>query len=202
MIHFKPLIDRKKAIIGSVKFDLKWIEEEPTEQQWTYDADKWRAKTSVRYRRLEDGHASLGCKHIQAYKDIVFNRYKSSLILEDDVILCDSFEEKFNLFLSQTPSDWDFIYIGSACGLRVDWCEVNPEQSAYKRYHPASKCTDSYCIKLEAAEKILETIIPFSCPIDFELNYQMELHNMNVYWWEPTLVEQGSHKGLYGSSIQ
>ena len=54
----------------------------------------------------------------------------------------------------------------------------------------------------EAAKKILSTIIPFTFPIDFELNYQMELHDMNVYWWEPPLVAQGSQCGVFGSAIQ
>lgn len=208
MIHFKPLIDRKKAIKDSIKFDLKWIDEEPVEQTWTYDRDTWQDKdknmtgTHLGYRRLSDGAVSCTDKHIQAYKDIVLNKYETVLILEDDVVLHDGFEDSFNLFLSQTPNDWDFIYIGSCCDLKVDWCNVDPKRPAYKKSHPASKCTDSYCIKLEAAEKILDTIIPFSFIIDCELNYQMELHDMNVYWWEPRLTKQGSHIGMYPCSIK
>ena len=51
-------------------------------------------------------------------------------------------------------------------------------------------------------KKVLDTIIPFTFPIDFELNYQLSLHDMNVYWWEPPIVQQGSQCGLHRSAIQ
>jgi len=38
--------------------------------------------------------------------------------------------------------------------------------------------------------------------IDFELNYQMCSHQMNVYWWEPPIVKQGSQCGLFKTEIQ
>ena len=133
---------------------------------------------------------------------VCWQTHQTSLILEDDVVLCDNFEHFFNLFLQQTPDDWDFIFIGSGCNLRIDPHKVKQNQTAYKKAHPASKCTDSYCIKNTSAEKILNTIIPFSLPMDWELNYQMLLHDMNVYWWEPPLVIQGSQNGLYNSAIQ
>jgi GR25 family glycosyltransferase involved in LPS biosynthesis len=203
MTHFKPLVDRKTRIQDHIEFDLMWMEDEPTEQYWTYSEEEWRKRAgAMGHRRLRVSEISLAHKHIEAYKDIVTNQHPTSLVLEDDVVLCNNFEQHFNLFLSQTPDDWDFIYIGSGCNLRVDWCAVDPNQPAYKKRHPASKCTDSYCITQVAAQKILNTIIPFSLPIDWELNYQMGLHDMNVYWWEPPLVRQGSQCGLYNSKIQ
>ncbi len=119
------------------------------------------------------------------------------LIFEDDVILVDHFQTRFNSSLYETPIDWDLIFIGSGCNLRIPIDKLMVGQTAYKVDHPSSKCADSYCITLSAARRILSTIIPFTFPIDFELNYQMKLHNMNVYWWEPPLVSQGSETGMY-----
>jgi hypothetical protein len=86
--------------------------------------------------------------------------------------------------------------------LRIDKNRVVDGQPAYIKEHPASKCTDSYVVKKSAVEKILNTMEQYSFPIDFELNYQMCINNMNVYWWEPPLVIQGSQNGLYRSEIQ
>ena len=130
------------------------------------------------------------------------NNISSALVLEDDAVFDKSFVNEFNMNLYRTPKDWDFIFIGSGCDLRVENRKIQEGKVAYLRDHPASKCTDSYVISIDSARKVLDTINPFSFPIDFELNYQMALHNMNVYWWEPPLVRQGSQCGLYKSKIQ
>jgi GR25 family glycosyltransferase involved in LPS biosynthesis len=136
------------------------------------------------------------------YQDIATGTAESCLILEDDVVFAENFTEQFNKSLKNTPEDWDMICIGSGCNLRISSDRLIPGQIAYKKQHPASKCTDSYIITKKAAEKICKTIVPFNFPIDWELNYQLWHHNMNVYWWEPPVTKQGSQCGLYGSEIQ
>ena len=51
---------------------------------------------------------------------------------------------------------------------------------------------------LKSCTKLLNTIIPFESPIDHELNKQIKIHNINVYWSGESLVSQGS--SIYGSS--
>ena len=204
MTHYTPLVDRKQSILKNIPFKMQWIESEPERKYWTTDIDNWNEKVIPRipYRQLNKAEISLSHKHIEVYKDMVRQEHQRCLVLEDDVVLDNNFEELFNHFIANTPQDWDFIFIGSGCDLRIPQSNIISNQIAYKVPHPASKCTDSYCLTLSAAKKILETIIPFTFPIDFELNYQMKLHNMNVYWWEPPLVRQGSQCGIYTSSIR
>jgi GR25 family glycosyltransferase involved in LPS biosynthesis len=202
MTHYTPLVERKSRILEHIPFDMKWIESEPEKQCWTTDPESWNKKAPVPFRQISKGEISLGHKHVEVYKDIVANKHSVTLILEDDVILADDFVALFNRNIEQTPKDWDYIFIGSGCGLRINPNLVIPEKIAYKKDHPATKCTDSYCITFSAAKRVLDTIIPFSLPIDFELNYQLERHDMNVYWWEPPIVIQGSQCGLYDSELQ
>ena len=68
--------------------------------------------------------------------------------------------------------------------------------------HPASKGGDSYLLRKELAENISETMNTFVTISDWELSYQLKLHNANVYWWEPPLVAQGSELGLYKSTLR
>lgn len=204
MIHYTPLKERKQRLLESIPFDMQWIESEPKHQYWNTDKKNWEEKVipHIPYRQLKESEISLAHKIIEALKDIVKNGYKRSLIFEDDVILIEDFVNTFNANLSATAQDWDFIFIGSGCNLRVPRNRLVEGQVAYKVPHPATKCTDSFCVTLEAAKKVLDTIIPFTFPIDFELNYQLALHDMNVYWWEPPIVQQGSQCGLHRSAIQ
>lgn len=204
LAHYLPLVDRKNSILKQIQFPIKWITDEPLDQCWTTDKESWEKKVIPYspYRQLTKSEISIAYKHIKIYKDIVEYNYKTSLIFEDDIIIENNFVSMFNMFLEKTPDDWDLIFIGSGCNLRVNPQYIIPGQIAYKIDHPASKCIDSYCIKYEAAKKILSTTLPFSLPYDFELNYQMKIHNMNIYWWEPPLVRQGSMCGIYPSTIE
>jgi len=214
--HYSPLKERKTRLfplINQLHHNVKWVEDEPSsedrekyllcnEQTWNDKKNTLYKSSEHSFRHIKNSEFSLAFKHIKIYEDIVKNNYDITLILEDDVLLEDDFVKKFNFQISNTPIDWDFIFIGSGCDLHIDKSELIPEKVAYLKDHPSSKCTDSYCVTLDAAKIILKTIIPSTFPIDYELNYQMFYHNLNTYWWEPCLTKQGSQKGYYKSEIQ
>ena len=204
--HYLPLRERKERLMRELPFEARWIEEEPTNYEDFVCRNKERWEQNVTpyapYRELKKEEISIAYKHFLAYGDIHVNNVKNALIFEDDVVLDIDFVSKFNSYLERTPKDWDLIFMGSGCGLRVPKRDLVDGQIAYLKDHPASKCADSYCITNEAATKIVKSIGCFTFPVDFELNYWMKYHDMKVYWWEPSLTIQGSQRGLYKSEIQ
>ncbi len=211
--HYKKLKDRKKYIQKQMlKYNLQYIfiENEPCDAFLVDDSlESWHEKTiplnyhyKEPYRKIKQSEISLSYKHIYIYKEIIKNKIETALILEDDVILDCNFIKKFNFLLSKTPEDWDVIFIGSGCGLRVNKDKIQVNQYSYLKKHPASKCTDSYVIKKSAVAKIIPKTSSISMPIDFELNYWMFINNLNVYWWEPPIVRQGSQIRMFPSEIQ
>ena len=79
---------------------------------------------------------------------------------------------------------------------------IRPEKLAYRMNHPASRCTDSILISKKAAIKLSKNIFPFDHPIDWEIGYQQKAEDVIVYWWEPTLVMQGSENGNFKSALR
>jgi hypothetical protein len=122
------------------------------------------------------------------------------IVFEDDVILCDDFDIHFNRFLKNTPNDWDAIYFGSGANLKPE--NITSDKTAYKMEHPASRCADSIVLKKSAVCDLARTWFPFHLISDWELGYQHSLHNHKVYWWEPSLVLQGSEHGLFKSTLR
>ena len=213
--HYTPLADRKNKLLrdlDNLGIQASWLEQEPTptdiEGMHSNTEQLWGEKThgldyggQVPWKQLSKSEISLAYKHIRAIEDILENKVQTALILEDDVVFGESFVDKFNFNLMNTPRDWDMIFIGSGCDLRVPAHIRQEGKVAYRKDHPASKCTDSYLINYDAAVKLYKTLPPFTMPIDFELNHQMREHNMSVYWWEPPIIKQGSQCGLYTSEI-
>lgn len=215
ILHYAPLAERKKYLskqIANLGIDtnlIEWIEEEPSYMQslCMYDFgqmwdDKVFGNKNYNKRVLRQSEISLAYKHIFVYQTILQKNITSSLVLEDDVIFCNDFIKNFNLYLYNSPADWDIIFPGSGCDLHIDKKFIVPDKTSYKKEYPATRCTDSYLIKKACIEKIYNSIIPFTLPIDFELNYQLEANRCVTYWWEPTLIYQGSQNNMFTSSIQ
>ena len=148
-------------------------------------------------RALGLGSISLCIKHINVYDLMAKENDEYALLLEDDVVLHDNFNN-IETYMQNAPSDWDMIFLGSGCGLRPKF--TTPDQVFYKKESPSTKCTDSFLIKKEAATKLRDNMIPFSLPIDFELNYHLHVLGFNVYWIDPPIVSQGSELGMFNST--
>jgi glycosyl transferase family 25 len=58
---------------------------------------------------------SLGCalSHVRAWKQVVAQGWKYCLILEDDIILTDTFAEDLRAWMPEVPPDFDLLFLGS-----------------------------------------------------------------------------------------
>jgi hypothetical protein len=215
VLHYKKLKQRAQDLslrLKKLNIDAEWIEDEidcPKELSKYYLPEKeaWYKKFARAYEPsftppdfyiLKPDCISIAIKHISAWRKIVENNIAVSLIFEDDVIFEDDFVTRFNSYLAETPTDWDLVFIGSGCGLRID---KEDGKRVYKKSNPSTKCADSYLITYSAAKKILEGIAPFTLPVDHELNYWLHYYDLNVYWWEPPIARQGSQTGIYKSTL-
>lgn len=219
--HYKKLAERKAALEERLKdsdLDVRWVEYEPTSyilNKYTKSKSDWLKKVSpfvnqygeVPFRELKRSEISLLYKHIIILCDIMFDNESKddyALVLEDDVVLADDFEKQIKEVIKEASrlENWDAIFLGNGCNLRISPKQLRPGQRLYNKNHPAAKCTDSFLIKKSAAIKVYSNLNKFVLPIDFELNYWFWALNMDIYWLEPPIVQQGSQNGLYKSEIQ
>ena len=200
LMHYKPLTERLDFMKSQLeKFGIEYtvISEEP-EKAWFKDCIEERIKKMMGLggQYLEPitwPSASLAWKHL-IFLERAMKSARPSLALEDDAILSIDFAEVIDIILQE--KEWDAVFPGSGCNLR------RPGKGLIRVSHPASKCTDVYLVTPKAASKLYSTMkngIDFS--IDWELNYQMKLHDLNVFWYEPPIARQGSQDGTWTSSI-
>jgi GR25 family glycosyltransferase involved in LPS biosynthesis len=117
--------------------------------------------------------------------------------LEDDAILLDNFYNNLNSYLTALPDDIDMAFLHDGCGFHAK--NIKDNQIWYREKYSRTCC--SYLITKDACEKISKTIIPMSTGIDHELNKQIDIHNLNVYWCEPVIIREGSQIRFYNSSV-
>ena len=214
--HYAKLENRKKnleqLLIAADYKNFYFVTDEPpkdfVDMFYSPSPKLWKERTAglnygskVNYRGLSRAEISLLYKHYLMFEKISQGEESYALILEDDVIFGESFKDQLRNSIEQTGVDWDFIFIGSGCNLRIPSDQLKVNKISYLKPHPSGKCTDSFFIKKSAATQVLSTLLPFVLPIDFELNYHMMKHGMKTYWIDPPFVHQGSQNGQYTSEI-
>ena len=196
VIHYSPLKDRMEfmlkqfALFGITNYDFV---EGPSRHELTHQLvnSYFREKDG---KSLTKAEIAITITHIEVYKDIIKNNYKTCLILEDDAVLCEDFTKHLVRFMDCIPSDYDIAFINNGGGLHDD--RTVPDVLWYKQTSTRTCC--GYILTKKACEDILSEILPFSEAIDHAMNGIIGKKNLNVYWAEPTLIEDGSV--LYGSS--
>jgi hypothetical protein len=173
--------------------------EDPNE--WSEKVGLWgTAALGYHPKKCNPAEISLTIKFGKVFQQLSKIDAEMFILFEDDVILCDEFDTRFYDYLSQTPNDWDAIYFGSGANLKPS--DINANQIAYLKSHPASRCADSIVFKKKTIVDLASTWFPFNLISDWELGHQHFKHNHKVYWWEPSLVKQGSECGLYRSTLR
>ncbi len=219
VLHYTKLKERKERLdkmfdrFGiDVEYFLDYDQEDltpeiikeyynPDPELYKHTIDMAYGSRTVPFRELNMAQISCTIKHYHCIKKVAENCSEYGLVLEDDVIFVDNFVETCNSFLEATPPDWDVIFMGCCANLRVPPAYLKPGVCAYRVGSPAGRGGDSYILKKSAAEKIASTMKPFVTISDWQLSYELFLHDLKVYWWEPPLVVQGSENGVYKTTL-
>jgi glycosyl transferase family 25 len=212
ILHYSKLVDRKKHILEQFQkqniTDYEFIEK--------YDIEDLQHCDTVLFdtSSYKKSMISLMNKNFYAYK-LISENYDHALLFEDDVILCDNFTDILNNYMSQLPENYDMFFIGDGCELHIEKNKLIPNQNIYEKcLYPtrwggdgASRCSDSYIISKKCANKLCEYLNnlnnlnnKINLPIDWWLNVAARDNNFKVYWAEPTIITQGTQKGLFKSS--
>jgi GR25 family glycosyltransferase involved in LPS biosynthesis len=197
VLHYTPLVDRKENMIKQLNgYNYNFIIE--------HDREKLSKEDLIKFdtNKLKMAEISIFMKNIYAYNKII-NNYNYALLLEDDVILDDNFNEKFNRYIKGLPSDWDMVYIGTCSNIHIDNKLLENDKHIY--LGGGTRCGDGFMITKESAKKIVNyfnSVDYIDLPIDHWLNVPIKKLNLKVYWMEPNIVKQGSEINLYKSSIR
>lgn len=217
IMHYSKLIERKKHLDECLKdiprkpvivteFDQEDLTEEIIRKNYIVDIRKYKEVVSYGYggnKGLRLCDISLNLKHFESMKNFIKTNEKMALFLEDDIIPNPNYIEEIKFALSNTPSDYDMIFIGAGGGEKLRREKIKNckkiNDNCYEM--PSTNCTESYIISRNAAIKIIENFSPFSLAIDWELGYRIMQLNLKIYWWFPCIFQQGSLTGKFKTSL-
>ena len=201
IVHFEGLKDRKsyidneiinkqkvgfdnfEYIISSVDSDREILKN----TNYVYNSDRWTSK-------LSDVEICNYEVQKSVWKKISESGIGYALIVEDDIILVDDYENLFEKLISDYPDDCDICYISECSNIRPN-IRYNKNFYLEKR----SRCCVAYVISKSACEKLI-SVENFYQPVDHHLNFIKEKLELKYYWFEPTLFKQGSEHNYKSNS--
>ena len=134
--------------------------------------------------------SELGCgiSHLWCLNDIVKNKYKNSIIFEDDIIFHKNFEAKFFDIIQKQY--YDFLLLG-ACDFHFS--EINCKNVNENLYRPSSNCEKVYgahsiYYSLQGASYMLQYRLEEFAFFDYNLNKVFEYFNNTSFICYPNLV--------------
>ena len=119
----------------------------------------------------------------------VWNKYqgKKILVLEDDALFVDNFNEKFTEVMQTLPSDWDIFYLGALVAPTTGKL-IKVNDHWYKQV--VSTGTQAYCLRPGKMDYFYNRLKDYEWYIDIGL--RLEAVNNNCYITQPNLVTQSS----------
>ena len=198
IVHFEKLKERKKYIdrvllhpffLGKTK--LINSDENKDKSILLKNNSFYDKRWSQGLKKIEIIHAE---QMFSIYEDIKKEGFINSLILEDDFILSNNFDNYIGLFDS-LPSDFDCVFMSSCSGLKVS-------NNFNGRFYESemSRCTCAYIVSLNFCKKITINRRYFS-PIDWHLNFIKKELGLKYYWTKDIIFEQGSET-VYKSNVR
>jgi hypothetical protein len=147
---------------------------------------------------LSKGEISLNINFYSAVRHAIDNNKDDQImvVFESDSYLRRDFVPRINKILEDlSGTEWDYVSLGEGVGTR-------PPQAPKSYYGPTKlykppyqwvfRCCDSMLLSRRFIEKLQKTFIPFKECLDWELNFQMMLHQGVALWADPPLAEAGS----------
>jgi GR25 family glycosyltransferase involved in LPS biosynthesis len=217
IIHYPVLKDRKDYLQKLIDFDqlrnVIWISKWPRENgmeklknlepKYIPSPEDWSSKCKnyynnmPPYREMKVGDISCFLNHFNAWEEIAKNG--DGLILEDDAIFCDDFENKLDAVVKSSPK-FDVLFIGGLYPHEDVSKTISVNGNFYLKSHPSTNTVCAYILKQNSAIKLVSAVKRYNLPVDFELNYWFDELNFEIYHHIPYLVKEGSGSGKFKSS--
>jgi GR25 family glycosyltransferase involved in LPS biosynthesis len=128
-----------------------------------------------------------GCleSHINILKDAIEKKYKTILILEDDVLLCKDFNTQIKriIKIQETNRDWSIIYTGAS---QHNWENIEFQKDFY--YAKNSTGSFSYIVHMSFFQILLEKFEKRLKPVDNYLEDIQEKYYKTIFVLFPNII--------------
>jgi len=147
-------------------------------------------------RPLHLGQIACYLAHMKVWREIITQNLDYAIILEDDFSVDEKILKQLE-FLEKTYGKWDYVRLQENAKLKKIFHKVaSGEGCALVDYINLPGNTLAQAISKETAEKLLNNLLPFGCPVDTQLQYVDKI-GVEVL----SLIPSGFHERIEEASV-
>jgi len=135
-------------------------------------------------RQFQKGELGIIMTHLAIIKIAQMMNYEEIIVLEDDVILCEDWEERIKVLYKKLPKDWDYVYLSG-----------HSDYVKFKRYEdpiiiPSPKMVGafSYMVNKSAYKKISNYCTSFMTTFDDMIMHMIDQKKLKSYTYFPFMT--------------
>ncbi len=145
----------------------------------------------------------IGCymAHAKAWQEIVNQDLDFALVIEDDCILMDNFNEGLK-YLKDTFGKWQYVRLfTNAKPKKIFYTNFEKDGFALVDYVRTTGSGQGQALSKYAAETLLKRTVPFGCPVDTQTHYA-HLYGVDVMTLNPPIIDvKGGKTSILNTQI-
>ena len=211
VIHAKKFQDRKKHIdrmLGALGLEAEYMSEGDVEELTSDVLNRYFNDNMIREgvrMNAPTRYSSCTLKHLLVCEKMMEEKLDGALVLEDDMVLDKKFREKFSRSIQEYERDYrEKNVLISYEDTRLRFVPRSKHVKGKLLYAgDRDRMAGAYFINGNAARAIIDEVRKNKChvPIDLFHRQLLEKGKLTYLWCQPTIASQGSHNGLFESSI-
>jgi len=135
-------------------------------------------------RKLSKAEISIITSHIAALKHAQVMGYENVIILEDDVVLCEDWENRLNILLKGLPDDWEYVYLAG----HSDYVKIPKYQNPTIMHAPKMVGAFSYLVNKTGIEKLIKYCGEYVTTYDDMITHKIESKKLKGYLYLPFMT--------------
>ncbi|MGI9627644.1 MAG: glycosyltransferase family 25 protein [Longimicrobiales bacterium] len=189
--------EQSRSMVEDAGFSVTWVKAVdgrsltslPAEQLGQYD----RAGSGTKFTHdLTPGEVAAYLSHLEAHRAFLASGAECGIVLEDDCRLVPEFASVVSRVL-EADAEWDLVKL---CGVgRWSFVPIADLVDGYQLvdYGKYPKCMYATLVRRSGSEKLLQRGLPFSRPIDIDLQHWWEREMRMLSVFPPVAHEAGLH---------
>jgi len=138
-------------------------------------------------KKLTKTHMACSLSHVFAINLAKSMNYKNILVIEDDAVICEDFNDRILLVEKEVPKDWEHIYLGG-----MIWTDFIPTRRRAEHIYESTVIsgTHAYVLNCNAYSKLSEYLSKLEDNVDGMLTNIIQLGIMKSYMFIPFFAYQ------------
>jgi len=135
-------------------------------------------------RKLNIMEVSIIMTHIGALKHAQIMGYENVIILEDDVVICEDWENRLKLLKKLLPETWEYVYLAG----HSDYIKIPMYDTPTLIKAPKMVGAFSYMINKKGIEKLIKYCGEFVTTYDDMITHKVESGKLESYLYLPFMT--------------